>query len=196
MKNFLLATLFAILFFPISYSQDFIISGTVVDAISKTPLEASTIYAESIRDSVLISYTISDQKGKFELEGKTNLKEVKMYFTYNGYKSLAISVVLKSKVDLDQVQLEPQVEELEGVQVVAERIPIAIKKDTLEFNADSFKTKPDATVEDMLKQLPGVEVDTDGKITVNGKEVNQVLVNGQVFFSNDPKWPPRACPRI
>lgn len=195
MKNFLLATLFAILFFPISYSQDFIISGTVVDAISKTPLEASTIYAESIRDSVLISYTISDQKGKFELEGKTNLKEVKMYFTYNGYKSLAISVVLKSKVDLDQVQLEPQVEELEGVQVVAERIPIAIKKDTLEFNADSFKTKPDATVEDMLKQLPGVEVDTDGKITVNGKEVNQVLVNGQVFFSNDPKVATKSLPK-
>jgi len=50
-----------------------------------------------------------------------------------------------------------------------------------------LKTKPDATVEDVLKKLPGVEVDSDGKITVNGKEVNQVLVNGQVFFSNDPK---------
>lgn len=195
MKNYLFFFLFSILFSSISYSQDFLISGTLVDEATKMPLEASTIYAESIKDSVLISYTITDQHGKFELEGKTQLKEVKMYFTYNGYKSLVMNVALKSKVSLGEVQLEQQSQELDEVQVVAERIPIAIKKDTMEFNADSFRTKPDATVEDMLKQLPGVEVDSDGKITVNGKEVNQVLVNGQVFFSNDPKVATKSLPK-
>ncbi|HLT51642.1 MAG TPA: outer membrane beta-barrel protein [Arenibacter sp.] len=195
MKNLLLPTLFSLLFSSISFSQNFVISGTLIDEDSKAPLEASTIYAESIKDSVLISYTISDQNGKFELEGKTNLKEVKMYFTFNGYKSMVMDIALKPKVNLGQVQMEQQSQELDEVQVVAERIPIAIKKDTLEFNADSFKTKPDATVEDMLKKLPGVEVDTDGKITVNGKEVNQVLVNGQVFFSNDPKVATKSLPK-
>ena len=70
--------------------------------------------------------------------------------------------------------------------VVKSRAPITIKKDTLEFNVKSFKTKKDASVEDLLKQLPGVEVDDEGKITVNGKEVNKILVNGKPFFGDDP----------
>ncbi|MFZ4106979.1 outer membrane beta-barrel protein, partial [Flavobacterium sp.] len=65
--------------------------------------------------------------------------------------------------------------------------PIRIKKDTLEFNVSSFKVRPDANVETLLKQLPGVEIDTDGKITVNGKVVNQILVNGKPFFDKDGK---------
>ncbi|MCB0445237.1 MAG: outer membrane beta-barrel protein, partial [Gelidibacter sp.] len=70
--------------------------------------------------------------------------------------------------------------------VIKSRAPITIKKDTLEFNVKSFKTKKDANVEDLLKELPGVEVDDDGKIKVNGKEVNKILVNGKPFFGDDP----------
>ncbi len=195
MYKLVLSTLLAFLFLQFSYSQDFILSGKVVDAIDDTPLEASTIYAESIKDSTLISYTISNQKGEFELEGKTHLKDVKLFVTYNGYKSLVMEVKLKENVDLGKVKLEVQAEELDEVRLVGHRIPIAIKKDTLEFNADSFKTRPDATVEDVLKKLPGVEVDSDGKITVNGKEVDRVLVNGQVFFSNDPKVATKSLPK-
>ena len=167
----------------------------MVDAVTKAPLEASTIYAESLRDSSLVSYTVSDQKGMFLLEGNTNLKEVNVYFSYNGYKPYYVKVELESKVDMGNVSLEEQAQELDAVLVVGDRVPITIKKDTLEFNADSFKTKPDASVEDVLKKLPGVEVDSDGKITVNGKEVNQVLVNGQVFFSNDPKVATKSLPK-
>jgi hypothetical protein len=195
MKNFHFSLLFFLLFFNISFSQDFVLSGKVVDAITKAPLEASTIYAESIRDSSLVSYTVSDQKGMFLLEGNTNLKEVNVYFSYNGYKPYSVKVELESKVDMGSVPLEEQAQELDAVLVVGDRVPITIKKDTLEFNADSFKTKPDASVEDVLKKLPGVEVDSDGKITVNGKEVNQVLVNGQVFFSNDPKVATKSLPK-
>ena len=70
--------------------------------------------------------------------------------------------------------------------VITSRAPITIKKDTLEFNVKSFKTKKDANVEDLLQQLPGVEVDDEGKITVNGKPVNKLLVNGKPFFGDDP----------
>ncbi|MET7030541.1 outer membrane beta-barrel protein [Sediminicola luteus] len=176
-------------------SQEFIIKGIVMDAPSNLPLEASTIYAESIQDSTLITYTISEKNGSFALEGKTALKEVHLYFSYNGYKSIVRKVALKSYLDLGVIEMEEQAQELKGVQVTGERVPITIKKDTLEFNADSFKTRPDATVEDVLKKLPGVEVDGDGKITVNGKEVSQVLVNGQVFFSNDPKVVTKSLPK-
>ncbi|MEG3656808.1 outer membrane beta-barrel protein [Arenibacter palladensis] len=195
MKKFHLSILFSILFFSLSFSQDFVLSGKIVDAITQAPLEASTIYAESVKDSALVSYTVSDQKGVFELEGDTSLKEVNVFFSYNGYKPHYIKVKLESQVDLGKVQLEEQAQELEGVLIVGDRVPITIKKDTLEFNADSFKTKPDANVEDVLKKLPGVEVDSDGKITVNGKEVDQVLVNGQVFFSNDPKVATKSLPK-
>lgn len=195
LNKIFLAIFLSILFFSVSFSQDFALSGKVVDAITNVPLEASTIYAESVNDSTLISYTISDQSGGFELEGKTHHKEVKLFFTYNGYKPLMMNIKLKENIDLGKIQLEEQAEELDEVRLVGQRIPIVIKKDTLEFNADSFKTKPDATVEDVLKKLPGVEVDSDGKITVNGKEVDQVLVNGQVFFSNDPKVATKSLPK-
>lgn len=195
MTKFFLTCMLSVFLCSIATAQEFIIKGKVVDLETKAPLEATTIYAESIQDSTLITYSITDQKGVFELEGKTKLKEFNLFFSYNGYKTLKIKVTKKAVVDLNVIQLEEQFEELQGVQVSGERVPITIKKDTLEFNADSFKTRPDATVEDVLKKLPGVEVDSNGKITVNGKEVNQVLVNGQVFFSNDPKVATKSLPK-
>ncbi|WP_394750169.1 outer membrane beta-barrel protein [Spongiimicrobium salis] len=185
----------ALLLCAVSSAQEFHITGKLVDEISQKPLEAATIYVESIQDSTLISYTISDSNGFFELEGKTKQEKANLFFTFNGYKTLKMTFDLKKEIDLGTVKMDEQVEELKGVQVTGERTPITVKKDTLEFNADSFKTRPDATVEDVLKKLPGVEVDNEGKITVNGKEVNQVLVNGQVFFSNDPKVATKSLPK-
>lgn len=175
--------------------QEFKISGTVIDAGSEQPLEATTIYAESPKDSALVAYTISDENGYFELEDRTSLRQMNLFFSYNGYRTLTMKVEVKPEIKFGTVRLEPQTQELQGVDVVADRVPITIKKDTMEFNADSFKTRPDANVEDVLKKLPGVDIDSDGKITVNGKEVDQVLVNGQVFFSNDPKVATKSLPK-
>tara|TARA_R110002049_G_scaffold286063_2_gene467654 strand:+ start:5892 stop:8696 length:2805 start_codon:yes stop_codon:yes gene_type:complete len=190
-----IALCFFILFCALTTAQDFRINGKVVDSLSKEPLEATTVYAESIKDSTLIAYTISNETGFFELDGRTNLKEANLFFSYNGYKTTLRKVELKPSVNLGEITLVEQAEELKGVEVTGERVPIRIKKDTLEFNADSFKTRPDATVEEVLKKLPGVDVDSNGKITVNGKEVSQVLVNGQVFFSKDPKVVTKSLPK-
>lgn len=195
MTKALLTLLSCLFIISMASAQDFIIKGKVVDAETKMPLEATTIYAESILDSTLITYSITDQNGFFELDGKTTLKEFHLFFSYNGYQTLKMKLTRKALINLEIIQLEEQFEELKGVQVSSERVPITIKKDTLEFNADSFKTRPDASVEDVLKKLPGVEVDSNGRITVNGKEVNQVLVNGQVFFSNDPKVATKSLPK-
>ncbi len=190
----------ALLFFLVttfySYSQEYEVTGKVIDETTKEPLEASTIYAETIKDSTMVSYTISDQTGSFILDLNSAQKKLNLYIIYNGYSPVKKTITLDKKIiALGEIALALQAEQLEGVSVVGERIPITIKKDTLEFNADSFKTRPDANVEDVLKKLPGVEVDTDGNITVNGKEVNKVLVNGQVFFSDDPKVATKSLPK-
>ena len=80
---------------------------------------------------------------------------------------------------------------METVSIVSQRPPVVVNGDTLEFNAEAFKTKPNAVVEDMLKKMPGVEVDKDGTIRVNGKRISRVLVNGKDFFNGDPKMATR-----
>jgi hypothetical protein len=74
-----------------------------------------------------------------------------------------------------------------NVTVNARRAPVTINNDTVEFNTENFKTQPNAVVEDLLKKLPGVTVDNDGTVRVNGQRINRVLVNGKEFFTGDPK---------
>ncbi|MBW8244512.1 outer membrane beta-barrel protein [Muricauda oceani] len=178
-----------LLFFSFSsvQAQDFLVKGKIVDAATGSPIEAATIYAETLRDSTLITYTITNSEGIFALEGRTAYKKARLAFSSNGFTPQTREVTLEPVMEIGTIKMDERVQELDGIDLVGERVPITVKKDTLEFNADSFKTRPDATVEDVLKKLPGVEVASDGTITVNGKEVNQVLVNGQVFFSTDPK---------
>nr|WP_297788963.1 outer membrane beta-barrel protein [uncultured Allomuricauda sp.] len=189
MKRFYTNLVFVPLFFCFSsvFGQEFSVKGKIVDSATGSPIEAATIYAETLRDSSLITYTITNAQGVFSLEGKTAYKKARLAFSSNGYQSQSKEVTLEAVMQIGTIKMEEQVQQLEGIDLIGERVPITVKKDTLEFNADSFKTRPDATVEDVLKKLPGVEVASDGTITVNGKEVNQVLVNGQVFFSTDPK---------
>ena len=177
-------------------AQEYEITGRVIDGDTNEPLEASTVYVESLRDSSMVGYTISDKNGNFVLELRSNSEKLNLFVTYNGYKpNIRVLELNQKEIALGSVSLELQAEQLEGVSVVGERIPLVIKKDTLEFNADSFKTRPDSNVEDVLKKLPGVEIDTDGTITVNGKEVDKVLVNGQEFFSSDPKVATKSLPK-
>ena len=182
-----LFVVFVLLFAINLYSQEksFEIIGTLIAEDSSTPIESATIYLERIKDSTVISYTISDEKGKFKLESSTYDKSLNFYVSYVGYKMYLKQLLIdREKIDLSTIkmQLDNQLDEV----LVKSTAPITIKKDTLEFNVKSFKTKKDATVEDLLKQLPGVEVDDEGKITVNGKEVNKILVNGKPFFGDDP----------
>ncbi|QHI36823.1 hypothetical protein IMCC3317_21930 [Kordia antarctica] len=179
--------IFASIFTTTGYAQEFEIKGKITDKIDKTPLESATVYVQTLKDSTLITYTISDKNGSFELAGRTEFKEVNLFVTFNGFKTHQQKITLdKSVITLPEISMELASDELDAVQITAIRAPITVKKDTLEFNADSFKTRPDATVEDLIKKLPGVEVDSDGKIKVNGKEVNKILVNGKPFFGNDP----------
>jgi len=182
-----LATLLLLFCSTAIYAQDFSIKGILSDNDQGFPLESATIYVEKVSDSSLITYSISDQKGAFLLRGNTSQPKVRLNISYTGYTPYTKELAFEQRnVDLDTIKLQIAAEALKGVVVRASRAPITIKKDTLEFNVSSFKTKKDANVEDLLKELPGVEVDANGAITVNGKPVNQILVNGKPFFGDDP----------
>jgi hypothetical protein len=169
-----------------SQSKKYTIEGVLKSKSDATFLEAATIHLEKIKDSSVVSYTISDSQGKFKLEGSTFEKELRLVVSYIGFLPYTKKLVFDKKTfNLGAINLAPNTNVLDEV-VIKSRAPITIKKDTLEFNVKSFKTKKDATVEDLLKKLPGVEVDEEGKITVNGKSVNKILVNGKPFFGNDP----------
>ena len=184
MKQFLSCFLI-FLFSAFSFAQNFQVSGTLVDRETQEPLEAATVFMETVRDSTLITYTISDRNGKFTLEGSTSVKNARVNISFVGYENFQREIELGPNKDLGNIPLAFSVSSLDEV-IIKSRAPITIKKDTLEFNVASFKTKKDATIEDLLKELPGVEVDLDGNIKVNGKDVSNVLVNGKPFFGNDP----------
>lgn len=185
MKNTLT---FIVVFITMSISAQsyrFSISGKIVTKKDKKPIESATIHLEKAKDSSVISYTISNKEGAFSLEGKSFSKNVRLYISFIGLEPYKKELSL-SKKDFSLGTISLQEENLLDEIVIKSRAPITVKKDTLEFNVKSFKTKRDANVEDLLKKLPGVEVNSQGKITVNGKPVNKILVNGKPFFGNDP----------
>lgn len=167
-------------------SYDFIITGHIESEKEKSPIEAATIHLEKIKDSTVAFYTISDKKGNFTLEGRSYDNQLKLVVSFIGMNSFSKKILLEksSTITLDTIALKEKTDILDEV-VITSVAPITIKKDTLEFNVSSFKTRKNAKVEDLLKKLPGIEVDNEGKITVNGKPVNKVLVNGKPFFGKD-----------
>jgi len=151
-------------------------------------MESVTVYLSVAKDSSLVDYTITDKNGNFSLAVKKITQPVFLKVSMVGFEDhkLNLKELLQAK-DFGVIAIKEQSKMLSEVVVKAEAPPIRIKKDTLEFNAASFKVRPDSNVQTLLKQLPGVEIDAEGKITVNGKEVNQVLVNGKPFFDKDGK---------
>lgn len=163
--------------------------GKVLDGKSQVPMEAVTVYIASAADSTVVDYTITDKSGTFVLNTRKTDKPMIFKVSFIGFKIIekAYDKGLTSSADFGILRLEEDANLLGEVVIKQEAPPIRIKNDTLEFNAASFKVRPDANVETLLKQLPGVEIDNEGKITVNGKEVNQILVNGKPFFDKEGK---------
>lgn len=187
MRNFYFV--FAFIFSSFIFGQNKVtIQGKVFDKSLQIPLESATIYFSKVSDSTVVDYTISNSSGDFLLSFQPINYPVVLRISFTGlkeYKKEFSSIT--QDLNLGKLELEENVNALKGVEIKGEAPPITIKSDTLEFNASSFKVRPDANVESLLKQLPGVEIDEEGKITVNGKEVNQVLVNGKPFFDKDGK---------
>ena len=149
-------------------------------------MESATVYITTVKDSTVLEYTLTDKNGDFNFSVKKNDKPVFLKVTYIGFETFVEEQKgVTANKDFNNVYLSESVNTLNEVTIKGEEPPIRVKNDTIEFKASLFKVRPDANVETLLKQLPGLEVDSDGKITANGKEVTQVLVNGKPFFDRD-----------
>ena len=152
------------------------------------PLMYATAVLLNPLDSTMVNYAVSDEEGLFTIK---NVKKGSYLLQtgYMGYKSYFRNIefpLANGGNDLGAIVMIVRVESLDEVQILGDRIPILIKKDTVEYVANAFKTKTDASAEDLLKKLPGVEVDRAGNIKAHGEDVARVMVDGKEFFSSDP----------
>ena len=178
-----------LLLFTFSFSgfgQDYTISGHVIDE-EKTPLLGATVVVLDAVDSTMLAFGITDEAGKFLVYDVPQGKGI-LQVSYTGYSDHGKVINLsgdENKVDIGEIVLAVSSAILEEVSIKAEHIPMGILGDTINYNAAAFKTRPGASVEDLLKKLPGIEVARDGSIKAQGKDVENVLVDGKEFFSGD-----------
>jgi hypothetical protein len=186
MSKLYFCLLFLLFCFSVNAQEEYVVKGTVLDVNTQIPLEAATVYFSNVKDSTVLEYTTTDKNGLFKISSKKYEKPIFLKISYIGYQTyVEEQKEISENKDFGKLYLLENVNALAGVTIKSEAPPIRVKKDTLEFHAGSFKVRPDSNVETLLKQLPGFEVDSDGKITVNGKEVTQFLVNGKTFFDRD-----------
>ncbi len=179
----------------VAFSQKFNLHGTLTDSLN-SPLPSATVMLLNAKDSSLVSFGISDAKGMFALKSIAQGKYI-FKVSFIGYATYTRSVAPDAgatDVDLGQVKLLPKSTQLSEVIVQAEKPAVTVKHDTIEFNAASFKTKANANVEDLLKKMPGIDVESDGTVRAQGEQVQRVTVDGKEFFGRDPKLATRNLP--
>jgi hypothetical protein len=189
MKFTILLFISFLLFAFKSTGQSYVVKGSIIDTSTHIKLENASISVLNAKDSTLRKFTRADVNGDFIIN--TNLVKGKMILlvTYPGYADYVEQFLLDSantKHDFGKLNMILKAKLLADVIVKGTRSQIKIKGDTTEYNADAFTVQPNAKVEDLLKQLPGIQVDKDGKITAEGQAVNKVLVDGEEFFGDDP----------
>ncbi len=186
--------LFFLLISSVTFAQTNSINGNIIDENGE-PLTSSTVVLLNPADSTMQYFGISNSSGQFEIK---NIKQGNylMQIAFIGYQTIYnnISFPVENRGDLGYIPMSPRPVSLDEVTVTGERVPLRIKRDTIEFDAKAFKVTPDAVVEDLLKKLPGVEVDRAGNIKALGEDVNTVLVDGKEFFGNDPKVATKNLP--
>jgi hypothetical protein len=172
------------------------LKGILYDSVAKQPVVSATITVLQKKDSALVTFTMTDNKGHFDITGLGN-GDYRLLITHVNYhnasKQFTIDDANKNR-DLGNVIMHNTAQLLDEVVVTAEAPPVTLIGDTVQYNAGSFKTPPNANVEQLLKKLPGVKVEKDGTVKAQGQEVKRVLVDGKEFFGTDPKIATRNLP--
>lgn len=168
--------------------KTYTVKGSVVDSVSNTKLLNASVTVLQAKDSILRKFTRANATGGFTIPnlGKGNFI---LLITYPGYADYVEKFSLdsvKSDHNFGSIDLKLKSRLLKEVIIKGQAAAIKIKGDTTEFNAKAFKIEPNSKVEDLLRQLPGIQVDKDGKITAQGQSVPKVLVDGEEFFGDDP----------
>ena len=178
----------------VGFAQNLTIQGTLKDSIAGRALNSATVSLVYAKDSSLVSFSRTNEAGVFNFKNLTSGSYL-ISVSYVGYIPKWVPVLTGTEKTVEMgVILMNDVNTMSTVTVTARRPPVVINGDSVEFNSENFKTAPNAVVEDLLKKMPGMEVDKSGGITVNGKTVTKVFVNGKEFFSGDPKMATKNLP--
>ena len=166
--------------------QRLTISGQLLDADEKEPIIQATVQLFTANDSTFVGGTVSDNKGNFSIEAPSN-GTYRLKISSIGYQSIEREVTLRrdQNQELGNLRMSPESVMLKETVVTAQAPQVVVKKDTLVYNPDAFRTPEGSAIEELIKRMPGAEVDEDGNITVNGKEVKKILLDGKEFMLGD-----------
>jgi len=200
MKSVLSITLLLLLILSLSATaqqKTGSLKGKAIDGKTKKPVDFASFAVKNVKDSTVTAMGATTAEGVFTAKGLA-FGQYKFYLAIIGYKPiLKLFEVTADKftIDFGEVMMEEAAITLNSVLIKGDLLPMIIKKDTIEFNADAFKAQADANLEDALKTMPGMEVDKDGGITFNGKKIDRITVDGKDFFGNDPKTATQNLPK-
>jgi hypothetical protein len=169
--------------------KTYAVKGTVTDSVINANLVNASVSVLNAKDSTLRKFTRVDKSGAFSIESNLSKGSFILLITYPGYADYVENFKLDSvntTRNFGRVNLLLKSRLLNEVIIKGKAAAIKIKGDTTEFNAKAFTIQPNSKVEDLLKQLPGIQVDNNGKITAQGQTVSKVLVDGEEFFGDDP----------
>ena len=174
-----------------AYGQQTILNGTLLDEKGQG-LEMANILVLSVQDSSMVTYGFTNTEGAFRFKLKTG-EPVLLRATFMGYRPLDSAITPSGKSQELRLTLQPATEMLQEANVT-ENMPILISGDTISYKADAFATGNEDKLGELLKNMPGIEVDDNGEITVEGKKVDKVMVEGKDFFDGDSKIASKNIP--
>ena len=184
-KKRLSVTLFAFLFSLSSFAQYTTVSGTVKDTTEKKNLAMASVNILRAKDSVLVKTVRTSSKGEFAIERIAAGNYIVMV-SYPQYADFTDKITVGATPTVLNIAIDTKAHILKEVIVKNTVSAIRVKGDTTEYKADSFYVTPNADVQELLKKMPGIQVNAKGEITAQGEKVNKVLVDGEEFFSDDP----------
>ena len=174
-------------------AQSYSVKLAVSDASNQEAVSFATVSITPSGAKKAAKYVLTDDSGKASISGvRSGSYTLKVELL--GYKELLKEISVKGDVDLGMLKMTPDRRQLDAAKVSAVGNPIIIKKDTIEYNASSFKTTDNDVLEDLLKKLPGVDVSEDGSITVNGETIKKITIDGKTFFLDDPQLASKNLP--
>ena len=170
------------------------VTGTVYESDSQEPVPQTTVRLLKT-DSTLVTGALTGFDGKFSVKAPSNGKYI-VQVTCVGFKPYTKNVTVSGDKDvpLGTIALKPDAIMLKGATVTGQAAKVTLKADTFVYNASAYRTPEGSVVEELVKRLPGAQVDDDGKITINGKEVKKIMVDGKEFMTGDTKTAMKNLP--
>ena len=162
------------------------ISGQLVDADLKEPMVQATIQLFTASDSVFVGGTVSNAKGNFSVEAPSS-GTYKLIISSLGYQTIERELTLRrnENQDLGNLLMETESIMLQEAVVTGRAAQVVVRKDTIMYNPEAYRTPEGSPIEELIKRIPGAEVDEDGNITINGKQVKKILLDGKEFMLGD-----------